>query len=91
MITEPHASLSRPIAQLEDENRNDALLNYRSPLHGDGPTVHAAETEEAELDALVARVRAWMDAGVGAGEIEVSARYVSWSGKPSRFLAEAGV
>ncbi|MEU6598339.1 DEAD/DEAH box helicase [Streptomyces flaveolus] len=83
--------IGRPITQLEDENRNETLLGYRSALHGDGPTVHAAETEEAELDALVARVRAWMDAGVGAGEIGVSARFNKTCAKAVARLKDAGV
>jgi len=76
--------LGRPVAQLEDENRNDTLLGYRSALRGQGPTVHAATTEEAELDALVSRVRAWLDAGVGAGEIGVSDRFKRPAPKPCR-------
>ncbi|CAM5617613.1 DNA helicase [Streptomyces canarius] len=83
--------IGRPIAQLEDENRNETLLGYRSALHGDGPTVHAAESEEAELDALVARVRAWLDAGVGAGEIGVSARFNKTCAKAVARLRDAGV
>ncbi|MFF8904983.1 UvrD-helicase domain-containing protein [Streptomyces olivaceoviridis] len=83
--------IGRPIAQLEDENRNETLLGYRSALHGDGPTVHAAESEEAELDALVARVRTWLDAGVGAGEIGVSARFNKTCAKAVARLRDAGV
>ncbi|GGY85695.1 DNA helicase [Streptomyces olivaceoviridis] len=83
--------IGRPIAQLEDENRNETLLGYRSALHGEGPTVHAAESEEAELDALVARVRAWLDAGVGAGEIGISARFNKTCAKAVARLRDAGV
>ncbi|RZB16866.1 DNA helicase UvrD [Streptomyces sp. F001] len=83
--------VGRPIAQLEDENRNDTLLGYRSALHGDGPAVHAAATEEAELDALVTQVRAWMDAGVGAGEIGVSTRFNKTCAKTVARLKAVGV
>ncbi|MBZ9645332.1 UvrD-helicase domain-containing protein [Streptomyces sp. PSKA30] len=83
--------VGRPIAQLEDENRNDTLLGYRSALHGDGPAVHAAATEEAELDALVTQVRAWMDAGVGAGEIGVSTRFNKTCAKTVAHLKAVGV
>ncbi|MFC9910170.1 UvrD-helicase domain-containing protein [Streptomyces sp. NPDC127197] len=83
--------VGRPIAQLEDENRNDTLLGYRSALHGDGPAVHAAATEEAELDALVTQIRAWMDAGVGAGEIGVSTRFNKTCAKTVAHLKAAGV
>ncbi|MGW5095638.1 UvrD-helicase domain-containing protein [Streptomyces nodosus] len=83
--------IGRPIAQLEDENRNETLLGYRSALHGDGPALHAAETEEAELDALVAQVRAWREAGVGAAEIGVSARFNKTCAKAIAHLKDAGV
>jgi superfamily I DNA/RNA helicase len=83
--------LGRPVAQLEDENRNDTLLGYRSALRGQGPTVHAATTEEAELDALVSQVRAWLDAGVGAGGIGVSARFNKTCAKAVSRLTAAGI
>ncbi|MFF3715544.1 UvrD-helicase domain-containing protein [Streptomyces prasinus] len=83
--------VGRPIAQLEDEGRNETLLGYRSALHGDGPAVRGATTEEAELDLLVAQVRAWMDAGVGAGEIGVSARFNKTCGKAVAHLKDAGI
>ncbi|QIJ65701.1 UvrD-helicase domain-containing protein [Streptomyces sp. JB150] len=83
--------IGRPIAQLEDENRNETLLGYRSALHGDGPAVHGAATEEAELDALVTQVRAWLDAGVGAGEIGVSARFNKTCAKAVGRLKDAGI
>ncbi|OSP44759.1 DNA helicase UvrD [Streptomyces sp. 13-12-16] len=83
--------VGRPIAQLEDEGRNETLLGYRSALHGDGPVVLGATTEEAELDALVAQVRMWLDAGVGAGEIGVSARFNKTCGKAVAHLKDAGV
>ncbi|MER6148175.1 UvrD-helicase domain-containing protein [Streptomyces hirsutus] len=83
--------VGRPIAQLEDDGRNETLLGYRSALHGDGPAVRGATTEEAELDLLVAQVRAWMDAGVGAGEIGVSARFNKTCGKAVAHLKDAGI
>ncbi|MFF3499324.1 UvrD-helicase domain-containing protein [Streptomyces sp. NPDC003247] len=83
--------VGRPIAQLEDEGRDDTLLGYRSALHGDGPTVHTAATEEAELDALVARIRAWLEAGVGAGEIGVSTRFNKTCAKTVAHLKAAGL
>ncbi|MEW1873469.1 DEAD/DEAH box helicase [Streptomyces caelestis] len=83
--------IGRPIAQLEDEGRNETLLGYRSALHGDGPVVLGATTEEAELDALVAQVRTWLDAGVGAGEIGVSARFNKTCAKAVAHLKDAGV
>ncbi|MFJ6912846.1 UvrD-helicase domain-containing protein [Streptomyces sp. NPDC101133] len=83
--------IGRPIAKLENEDRNETLLGYRSALHGDGPAVRGAVSEEAELDALVDQVRAWMDAGVGAGEIGVSARFNKTCAKAVAHLKDAGV
>ncbi|MEV5986996.1 UvrD-helicase domain-containing protein [Streptomyces sp. NPDC052051] len=83
--------VGRPIAQLEDEGRNDTLLGYRSALHGDGPAVHAAATEDAELDALVSQVRAWLDAGVDAGDIGVSTRFKKTCAKAVALLKTAGI
>ncbi|WP_328982409.1 exodeoxyribonuclease V subunit gamma [Streptomyces mirabilis] len=83
--------VGRPIAQLEDEGRGETLLGYRSALHGNGPAVHAAKTEDAELDALVAQVRAWMEAGVGAGEIGVSTRFNKTCAKAVARLKNAGI
>ncbi|WP_030546702.1 ATP-dependent helicase [Streptomyces albus] len=83
--------VGRPIAELEDENRPDTLLGYRSALHGDGPALHAAADEEAELDALVTRVRAWLEAGVGAGEIGVSTRFNKTCAKAVARLKAAGI
>jgi hypothetical protein len=83
--------VGRPIAQLEDGDRNETLLGYRSALHGNGPTVHGASSEEAELDALVEQVRAWTQAGVAAGEIGVAARFNKTCAKAVARLKEAGV
>ncbi|WUG01762.1 hypothetical protein OG803_20505 [Streptomyces sp. NBC_00467] len=47
--------VGRPFEQLEDDARNETLLGFRSALHGNGPEIHAAASEEAELDALVDR------------------------------------
>ncbi|MFF0206072.1 UvrD-helicase domain-containing protein [Streptomyces sp. NPDC005017] len=83
--------VGRPVAQLEDEGRDDTLLGYRSALHGDGPIVHAAADEDAELDALVTQVRTWMEAGVGAGEIGVSTRFNKTCAKAVSRLKSAGI
>ncbi|MEU9733392.1 UvrD-helicase domain-containing protein [Streptomyces sp. NPDC048002] len=83
--------IGRPIAQLEDEGRDDTLLGYRSALHGDGPAVHAAAEEDVELAALVAQVRTWLDAGVGAEEIGVSTRFNKTCAKAVTHLKTAGI
>lgn len=83
--------IGRPVDRLEDEGRHETLLGYRSALHGDGPVVRAAASEEAELDVLVDQVRVWMDAGVGAGEIGVSARFNKTCAKAVARLKDAGI
>jgi hypothetical protein len=50
------------ITGLDDEA--DTLTGYRSPLHGRRPEVHAAAIREAEIDALVDRVRGWRNEGI---------------------------
>jgi superfamily I DNA/RNA helicase len=83
--------VGRPVAQLDGEGRDETLLGYRSALHGNGPTTHAAATEEAELTALVAQVRAWTEAGVDAGDIGVSTRFNKTCAKVVARLKEAGI
>lgn len=83
--------VGRPIAQLEDDDRNETLLGYRSALHGSGPAVYAAVSEEAELDALVAQIRTWTEAGVSPGEIGVSARFNKNCDKAIERLMAAGI
>ncbi|WP_069815451.1 UvrD-helicase domain-containing protein [Streptomyces sp. TP-A0874] len=65
----------RRFEELADESRHDTLLGYRSALHGNGPRTHAADTAQAELNALVEQVRQWLDSGIAPGEIGVSARF----------------
>ncbi|MEU3195774.1 UvrD-helicase domain-containing protein [Streptomyces sp. NPDC006996] len=83
--------IGRPVDRLEDEARHETLLGYRSALHGDGPAVRAAASEEAELDALVDQVRDWINAGVGAGEIGVSARFNKTCAKAVARLKDADI
>ena len=60
------------VTGLDDET--DTLTGYRSPLHGRRPEVIGAPTREAEMDALVARVRSWLDEGIEAHAIGIAAR-----------------
>jgi superfamily I DNA/RNA helicase len=60
------------VTGLDDET--DTLTGYRSPLHGRRPEVVGVPTREAEMDALVARVRGWLDEGIEAHAIGVAAR-----------------
>lgn len=63
---------SSPVNGLDGET--DSLLTYHSLIHGRRPEVHAARTREAELAALVQRVRSWLDAGIEPHAIGVAAR-----------------
>ncbi|MGW7042029.1 UvrD-helicase domain-containing protein [Streptomyces avermitilis] len=83
--------VGRPFDELSDDSRNDTLLGYRSALHGNGPETHGAATEDAELDALVERVRGWLDSGVAPGEIGVSARFNKTCDTAADRLKAAGI
>ncbi|MBQ0995028.1 UvrD-helicase domain-containing protein [Streptomyces sp. RK62] len=83
--------LGRPFAELADSGRHDTLVGYSSVLHGSGPYVHEAATEEAELDALVEQVREWVDGGAAYGEIGVCARFNKTCEKVRDALLKAGI
>ncbi|WP_031085508.1 UvrD-helicase domain-containing protein [Streptomyces sp. NRRL WC-3549] len=83
--------LGRPFEQLADDARNETLLGYRSALHGSGPEVFAGTSEEAELDALVVRVKGWLDSGITLREIGVSARFNKVCDKAVERLEAAGI
>jgi superfamily I DNA/RNA helicase len=61
-----------PVTGLDGEA--DTLLGYRSPMHGRRPQVRKATTRAEELNALVERVRAWLDSGIEPHAIGVAAR-----------------
>ncbi|GGW09785.1 DNA helicase [Streptomyces capoamus] len=83
--------LGRPYAELADSGRHDTLIGYSSALHGSGPRVHASETEEAELDALVEQVGEWVNGGAAYGEIGVCARFNKTCEKVKHRLNKAGM
>lgn len=83
--------VGRPVAELADDKRHETLLGYRSALHGHGPAVHRAASESAEMDALVERVRGWLDEGVAPGEIGIAARFNKGVEKVLARLVEAGI
>lgn len=83
--------VGRPIAQLEDDARNETLLGYRSALRGSGPEVCGADSETAELDSLVERIRGWREAGIALGEIGVSARFNKTCDRVVERLKAAGI
>lgn len=83
--------VGRPFAQLADDGRHETLVGYRSALHGRGPETHAADSETAELDALAARVGAWLEAGILPSEIGVTTRFNRTVDKALAALTAAGV
>ncbi|MBM7440944.1 superfamily I DNA/RNA helicase [Streptomyces sp. HB132] len=83
--------VGRPFEQLADDARNETLLGYRSALHGSGPEVFGGSSESAELDALVTRVRAWLDSGIEPGDIGIGSRFNKSCGKAVERLTAAGI
>ncbi|WP_329111880.1 AAA family ATPase [[Kitasatospora] papulosa] len=83
--------VGRPFEQLADDARNETLLGYRSALHGSGPETFGGDSEDAELDALVTRVRGWLGSGIAPGEIGVSARFNKTCDKAVERLRAAGL
>ncbi|MFD5024740.1 UvrD-helicase domain-containing protein [Streptomyces sp. NPDC058373] len=81
----------RPFEDLADDSRHDTLLGYRSSLRGNGPEAHQADTSEAELAALTARVRGWLDNGVRPSEIGVTARFKKNGDQAVEALRAAGI
>ncbi|PWK75093.1 UvrD-like helicase family protein [Streptomyces sp. CG 926] len=81
----------RPFAELADDARNETLLGYRSVLHGSGPETHAATSVEDELDALVGRVKGWLDEGVAPEDIGVSTRFNRTCDRAAERLTAAGI
>ncbi|MEU0237324.1 UvrD-helicase domain-containing protein [Nocardiopsis sp. NPDC006198] len=69
----------------------ESLAGYRSALQGPRPTTHAAAGLEDELDALVAKVRDWLDAGIEPSSVAVAVRF-KWMGKRAvSVLTAAGI
>ena len=69
----------------------ESLAGYRSALQGPRPTAHAASNLKEELDALVERVREWIEAGVEPSSVAVAARF-RWVVKETvSALTRAGV
>ena len=74
------------ITGLDDEP--DSLTGYHSPLHGRHPDIHAAPTRDAELGALVERVRGWQGEGIEPHAIGIAAR-AGYLGKQAAAALEA--
>lgn len=78
-----------PAAGLDDEP--DGLEGYGSPMHGRRPVVRRFPDREAEIDALVAQVRAWLNDGVEPKAIGIAARVNALVQQVKRALNQAGI
>ncbi|MFJ4102254.1 UvrD-helicase domain-containing protein [Amycolatopsis japonica] len=54
---------------------SDSLVGYRSLLHGGRPQASGYPNEQAEVAALAARVREWIEQGVPSSDIAVCSRF----------------
>ncbi|MCX5040580.1 MULTISPECIES: UvrD-helicase domain-containing protein [Streptomyces] len=70
---------------------SDTLAGYRSLLHGRRPQVAGHGSEQAEVAALVERVRGWIAQGIAPSEIGVCTRFNVLLDKAYDRLTAAGV
>ncbi len=70
---------------------NDSLVGYRSLLHGRRPETAGYQNEQAEVSALVERIRGWIERGVISSEIAVAARFNIILDKVHDRLQAAGI
>ncbi|MFF4470624.1 UvrD-helicase domain-containing protein [Streptomyces sp. NPDC001599] len=70
---------------------SDTLAGYRSLLHGRRPQVAGHGSEQAEVAALVERVRGWINQGIAPSEIGVCTRFNVLLDKAYDRLTAAGV
>lgn len=70
---------------------SDTLAGYRSALHGGRPTVSSAATQTAEIDALLAKIRAWLNDGVAPSEIAVATRFHQFGSRAAERLRDSGI
>ena len=69
----------------------DSLAGYRSLLHGRKPQTQGYASPQAEVTALVERVREWTTQGVGLSEIAVCARFTTTLRDVHDALTAAGI
>ncbi|TLS47315.1 DNA helicase UvrD [Streptomyces montanus] len=69
----------------------DSLAGYRSLLHGHRPSLADFSREEAELTAVVEKVRSWVAGGVAPTDIAVTARFHQTLDKVRARMERAGL
>jgi superfamily I DNA/RNA helicase len=79
-----------PVEDLGGEG-SDSLAGYRSLLHGKRPYAGGYASEQAEVGAVVDRVKEWIGQGVRPSEIGVCARFNLLLNKVDEALFAAGI
>ncbi len=79
-----------PVEDLSGDG-SDSLSGYRSLLRGKRPHARGYASEQAEVEALVNRVREWLGQGVPASEIAVCTRFNLLLNKVDEGLTAAGI
>ncbi|MFI6434144.1 UvrD-helicase domain-containing protein [Streptomyces sp. NPDC050759] len=79
-----------PVESLSGEGV-DSLAGYRSLLHGRRPALDRFNSEEAELAAVVERIRGWVAGGAAPADIAVAARFHQTLDKVRARLERAGL
>lgn len=79
------------IEDLSGDCADSGLAGYVSLLHGARPSVHGHPSEEAEITALIERVRQWLAADVPAPEIAVCTRFHQLGAKAQARLGASGI
>lgn len=79
------------VEDLSGDCADSGLAGYVSLLHGASPSIRGYRSEEAELTALVERVRQWLAADVPAAEIAVCTRFHQLGAKAQARLRASGI
>lgn len=70
---------------------DEALIAYRSALHGAQPQTSGAESKPEEIAGLVAQIDDWAKAGVAPREIGVAVRFIQLGKDIAQALGQAGL
>ncbi|MFJ2826420.1 UvrD-helicase domain-containing protein [Streptomyces sp. NPDC087263] len=70
---------------------DEALIGYRSTLHGATPQTSGADSKPEEIAGLVAQIDDWVKAGVAPDEVGVAVRFIQLGKDIAQALRQAGV